>query len=59
MGTEYLTRMRTELNPYKGMTPPSNQNLKTLGLRVFFLIGCSTFSFLFNVELRLTLRYKP
>jgi len=42
---------------YKGMTPPSIQNLKALGLRVFFLIYCSTFSFLSNVELRLTLEY--
>jgi len=44
-------------NPYKGMTPPSTQNLKALGLRVFFLICCSTLSFLPNVELRLTLEY--
>jgi len=39
------------------MTPPSIQNLKAVGLWVFFLIYCSTFSFLFNVGLRLTLRY--
>jgi len=39
------------------MTPPSIQNLKALGLRIFFLIGCSTFSFLPNVRLRLTLEY--
>jgi len=39
------------------MTPPSTQNLKALGLRVFFLICCSTFSFLSNVGLRLTLEY--
>jgi len=25
---------------YKGMTPPSTQNLKALGLCVFFLICC-------------------
>ena len=49
--------MRTESNPHKGMTPPSTQNLKTLGLWVFFLICCSTFSFLLNVGLRLTLGY--
>ena len=42
---------------YKGMTPPSIQNLKALGLWVFFLICCSTFSFLSNVGLRLTLGY--
>jgi len=42
---------------YNGMTPPSTQNLKALGLRVFFLIYCSTFSFLPNVGLRLTLEY--
>jgi len=48
--------MRTEPT-YKGMTPPSTQNLKTLGLWVFFLICCSTFSFLPNVGLRLTLEY--
>ena len=52
-----LTRMRTEPNPHKGMTPPSTQNLKALGLWVFFLICCSTFSFLLNVGLRLTLGY--
>jgi len=39
------------------MTPPSTQNLKALGLRVFFFICCSTFSFLLNVGLRLTLEY--
>jgi len=39
------------------MTPPLTQNLKTLGLRVLFLICCSTFSFLPNVGLRLTLEY--
>jgi len=49
--------MRTEPNPYKGMTPPSTQNLKALGFRIFFLICCSTFSFLPNVGLRLTLEY--
>jgi len=49
--------MRTEPNPYKRMTPPSTQNLKVLGLRVFFHICCSTFSFLPNVGLRLTLEY--
>jgi len=42
---------------YKGMTPPSTQNLKALGLWVFFLICCSTFSFLPNVGLKLTLEY--
>jgi len=42
---------------YKGMTPPSTQNLKTLGLWVLFLICCSTFLFLPNVGLRLTLEY--
>jgi len=42
---------------HKGMTPPSTQNLKALGLWIFFLIYCSTFSFLPNVELRLTLEY--
>jgi len=49
--------MRTEPNPHKGMTPPSTQNLKALGLWVFFLICCSTFSFLPNVGLRLRLGY--
>jgi len=39
------------------MTPPSTQNLKALGLWVFFLICYSTFSFLPNVGLRLTLEY--
>jgi len=42
---------------YKEMAPPSTQNLKALGLWVFFLIYCSTFSFILNVGLRLTLRY--
>ena len=45
------------VNPYKRMTPPSTQNLKALGLWVFFLICCSAFSFLPNVGLRLTLEY--
>jgi len=49
--------MRTEPNPYKGMTPPSTQNLKELDLWVFFLIYCSIFSFLPNVGFRLTLEY--
>ena len=40
---------------YKGMTPPSIQNLKALGLRILFLICCSTFSFLPSMKLRLTL----
>jgi len=53
---EISQRMRTELT-YKGMTPPSTQNLKAVGLWVFFLICCSTFSFLLNVGLRLTLGY--
>ena len=39
------------------MTPHSTQSLKALGLWVFFLIYCSTFSFLPNVELRVTLEY--
>jgi len=43
--------------PHKGMTPPSTQNLKALGLWVFFLICCSTFPFLLNVGLRLTLGF--
>ena len=52
-----LTRMRIEPNSHKEITPPSTQNLKALGLWVFFLICCSTFSFLPNVGLRLTLGY--
>jgi len=47
----------TRANPYKGITPPSTQNLKALSLWVFFLICCSTFSFLLNVGLRFTLGY--
>ena len=39
------------------MTPPLTQNLKALGLWVFFLIYCSTFSFLVNVGFKLTLGY--
>ena len=50
------TKMRTEPT-YKGITPPSTQNLKALGLWVFFLICCSTFSLLPNVRLILTLEY--
>jgi len=41
----------------KEMTPPLTQNFKTLGLWVFFLICCSTFSFLSNMRLKLTLQY--
>ena len=47
----------TRANPHKEMTLPSTQNLKALGLWVFFLICCSTFSFLFDVGLKLTLGY--
>jgi len=54
---EKQIRMRIESTPHKRMTPPSIQNLKTLGLWVFFLIYCSTFSFILNVGLRLTLGY--
>ena len=39
------------------MTPPPTQNFKTVGLWVFFLICCSTISFILNVGLRLTLGY--
>jgi len=48
---------------YKGMPPPSTQNLKTLSLWVFFLYvaqlshSYSMFSFLLNVRLRLILGY--
>jgi len=52
-----LNKNETRAKPHKGMTPPSTQNLKALGLLVFFLICCSNFSFLPNVELRLTLEY--
>jgi len=41
------------------MTPPLTQNLKTLDLWVFFLICCSTFSFLFNMRLRLLFYFLP
>jgi len=49
--------MRQKLDPYNGMTPTSTQNLKALGLWIFFFIYCLTFSFLVNVKLRLTFRY--
>ena len=52
-----LTRRRNGPNIHKGMTPPLTQNLKAVGLWVFFLIYCLTFSFLFNVGLRLTLGF--
>jgi len=39
------------------MSPHLTQNLRALGLWVFFLICCSTFSFLLNVWLRLILKY--
>jgi len=39
-------------NPYKGMTPPSTQNLKELGLWIFFLICCLTF--LLEITIRKT-----
>jgi len=42
---------------YKGMTPPLIQNLKTIGLWVFFLIYYLTFLFLFNMKLKFTLEY--
>ena len=55
--TGEINKNETRVNPCKGMTSPSTQNLKALGLWVFFLICCLTFSFLLNVGLRLTLRY--
>jgi len=55
--TREISNNENWVNPYKRMTPPSTQNLKALCLRVFFLICCSTFSFLPNVRLRLTLEY--
>jgi len=55
--TGEISRMRTDPNPHKGMTPHLTQNLKALGLWVFFLICCSTISFLPNVGLRLILEY--
>jgi len=42
---------------HKGMMSPLTQNLEALGLQVFFLICCSTLSFLPSVRLRLTLKY--
>ena len=39
------------------MTPPPTQNLKALGLWVFFLIYSSIFSFVPNVGFRLRLEY--
>jgi len=42
---------------WERMKPHSTQNLKASGLWVFFLICCSTFSFLLNMRLRLTLEY--
>jgi len=54
---ENLTRRKNRLNIHKGMTSPLIQNLKTVGLWVFFLIYCLTFSFLFNVRLRPTLGF--
>jgi len=58
VNTGEISKNENWVNPYKGMTSPSTQNLKTLGLRVFFLICCSTFSSLPNVGLRLTLEYQ-
>jgi len=49
--------MKVKPDPHKRMTPPSTQNHKTLGLWVFFFICSSTFSFLLNLRLRLTLEY--
>jgi len=42
---------------YKGMTLLLTQNLKAVGLCVFFLIYCLIFSFLFSVGLRLALGF--
>jgi len=36
---EDLTRMRIEPNPYKGMTPPSTQNLGFMGLLSYMLLN--------------------
>jgi len=40
---------------HKGLTSLLTKNLKAMNLWVFILIWCSTFSFLLNVGLRLTL----
>jgi len=55
-GKKDQTRIRQDPT-HKGMTPPSTQNVKALGSWVLFLICCSTFGFLLNVRLRLTLGY--
>ena len=49
--------MKPESNQYKGLTPLPTQNLKRMSLWVFFLIRCSTFSFLHNVGFTLTLEF--
>jgi len=33
-----LNKNETRANPHKGMTPPSTQNLKTLGLWVSYML---------------------
>jgi len=52
-----LIRRRNRPNIHKKMTSPLTQNLKRVGLWVFFLIYCLIFSFLFNVRLRLALGF--
>jgi len=54
---ENLTRRRNRSNVHKGMTPLLTENLKVVGLWVFFLIYCLTFSFLFNVGLKLAVGF--
>jgi len=46
-----------DTTPHKILTPLSTQNLKAMGLWALILIWCSTFSFLINVGLRLTLEF--
>ena len=55
--TGETNKNETWANIYKGMIQSSIQNLKALGLWVFFLIYYSTFLFLPIIGLRLTLEY--
>jgi len=57
LGRDLLDRVSLRMIPIPEHEPILIQNLKTLGLWIFFLIYCSTFLFLPNVGLRLILEY--
>jgi len=55
---EDIKRIRTEPNTHKKMTPPSTQNLKTLGLWVFFLLYVAQLSHSYSMLSGIIFKYE-